>query len=226
MTEQEWLGCADPRRMLEALDKREGTEGSARSDAIPLLPPLWRAASTRLFRLGLAAAFRLDWDALTPQTRAAVEVMEGWADGAVTYARVTEAKRVLWSLVYPRSPEHGDGRDPERDAARTLRDALDGRPHFFELVRSTRTPQRMPAIVRDIFGNPFRPVRVRPDWLTTTAVGLARTIYEDRAFDRLPILADALEDAGCDVPALLDHCRGDGPHVRGCWVVDLVLRKE
>ncbi|HET6573028.1 MAG TPA: hypothetical protein VFG68_05455 [Fimbriiglobus sp.] len=60
-------------------------------------------------------------------------------------------------------------------------------------------------------------------WLTSTAVDLARAIYEGRAFDRLPILADALQDAGCDDEQLLAHCRSEGPHVRGCWAVDLVL---
>ena len=66
---------------------------------------------------------------------------------------------------------------------------------------------------------------VRKRRLTSTAVTLARSIYAERAFDRLPILADALEDAGCDAADLLAHCRGDGPHVRGCWAVDLVLGK-
>ena len=61
---------------------------------------------------------------------------------------------------------------------------------------------------------------------STDAVGVARAIYDDRAFDRLPILADALMDAGCDDEQILAHCRGPGPHVRGCWVVDLVLGKE
>jgi hypothetical protein len=56
-------------------------------------------------------------------------------------------------------------------------------------------------------------------------VALARGIYADRAFDRLPILADALQDAGCENTDLLAHCRGEGPHVRGCWVVDLLLEK-
>jgi hypothetical protein len=79
--------------------------------------------------------------------------------------------------------------------------------------------------VRDIFGNPFRPVTADPQWLTPTVVTLAQTIYADRAFDRLPILADALEDAGCDEADILTHCRADEPHVRGCWVVDLVLGK-
>jgi hypothetical protein len=82
------------------------------------------------------------------------------------------------------------------------------------------------ALISDIFGNPFRPVAVDPAWRTSTTVGIARGIYDDRAFDRLPILADALQDAGCENADILDHCRGDGPHVRGCWVVDLVLGKS
>src|SRR5262249_7361033 len=81
-------------------------------------------------------------------------------------------------------------------------------------------------LVRDIFGNPFRPVVFDPRWRSSDAVGLARAIYDDRAFDRLPILVDALMDAGCADEQVIAHCRGDGPHVRGCWVVDLVLGKE
>jgi hypothetical protein len=79
---------------------------------------------------------------------------------------------------------------------------------------------------RDIVGNPFRPVAFDSAWLSSTARGIAEAIYDDRAFDRLPILADALQDAGCENDDILSHCRGDGPHVRGCWVVDLVLGKE
>jgi hypothetical protein len=81
-------------------------------------------------------------------------------------------------------------------------------------------------LLRDIFGNPFRPVSFDPCWRSADAVGVARGIYEDRAFDRLPLLADALMDAGCDDEQVIGHCRGDGPHVRGCWVVDMVLAKE
>jgi hypothetical protein len=80
-------------------------------------------------------------------------------------------------------------------------------------------------LFRDIIGNPFRPVTADPSWLTSTVVSLAEGIYADRAFDRLPILADALQDAGCDNPDVLEHCHGPGPHVRGCWVVDLILGK-
>jgi hypothetical protein len=80
-------------------------------------------------------------------------------------------------------------------------------------------------ILRDIINNPFRPVSVDPVWRTSDVVALAAGIYEERAFDRLPILADALQDAGCDDADILGHCRGDSPHLRGCWAVDLVLGK-
>jgi hypothetical protein len=84
----------------------------------------------------------------------------------------------------------------------------------------------LPAAMREIFGNPFRPVVFDPEWRTTTAGAIAQEVYESRDFGALPILADALQDAGCDSDAILTHCLGDGPHVRGCWVVDLVLGKE
>ena len=81
------------------------------------------------------------------------------------------------------------------------------------------------SVFRDIFGNPFRPVAADPAWLTPTAVAIATALYAHRAFDRMPILADALEEAGCTNADVLLHCRSGGPHVRGCWVVDLLLEK-
>jgi hypothetical protein len=80
-------------------------------------------------------------------------------------------------------------------------------------------------LLRDIFGNPFRPVPFSPEWRTSTAVALAQQMYESRDFSAMPILADALQDAGCDSDDILNHCRQPGEHVRGCWVVDLVLEK-
>ncbi|MBM3981002.1 MAG: hypothetical protein FJ304_12090 [Planctomycetes bacterium] len=83
------------------------------------------------------------------------------------------------------------------------------------------------ALLRDIFGNPFRPVTFSPSWRTDTAVALARTMYESREFGAMPILADALQDAGCDSDDILNHCRDTTQvHVRGCWVCDLVLGKS
>ncbi|MBL8795582.1 MAG: hypothetical protein JNM56_16875 [Planctomycetia bacterium] len=75
-------------------------------------------------------------------------------------------------------------------------------------------------------GNPFRPVTVDSAWRTPTVVSLATAIYAERAFGRLPILGDALEDAGCTNVDLLNHCRQPGDHVRGCWAVDAVLGRE
>ena len=81
------------------------------------------------------------------------------------------------------------------------------------------------ALARCVFGNPFRLVSFEPSWRTEPVVGLARQMYQARDFGPMPVLADALQDAGCEQPDILAHCRGDGPHVRGCWVVDLVLGK-
>jgi hypothetical protein len=81
-------------------------------------------------------------------------------------------------------------------------------------------------LLRDVFGNPFRPVLFDPMWRTETAIALAKHCYDSREFSAMPILADALQDAGCDNDDVLNHCRdANGVHVRGCWVVDLVLGK-
>jgi hypothetical protein len=81
-------------------------------------------------------------------------------------------------------------------------------------------------LIHDIFGNPFRPVILDPAWLNPTVTALAHTTYEDRTFTDLPILADALEEAGCTCEFTLSHLRGPGPHCRGCWALDLILGKN
>jgi hypothetical protein len=84
------------------------------------------------------------------------------------------------------------------------------------------------SLLRDVLGNPFRPLALDQTLITGNVTALAESIYADRAFERLPILADALEDAGCDNADILNHCRqpSSTEHVRGCWVVDLVLGKS
>jgi hypothetical protein len=90
----------------------------------------------------------------------------------------------------------------------------------------TREGRHQARLIREIFGNPFRPVPLDPLWLTSDVQALARGIYEERAFDRMPILADALQDAGCTNEDVLNHCRdANAAHVRGCWVLDLLLGK-
>jgi hypothetical protein len=81
-------------------------------------------------------------------------------------------------------------------------------------------------LLRCIFNNPFRRITFDSLWLTRKVIRLAQKIYDARDFKRLPSLADVLEEAGCDNPEILNHCRAPGPHVRGCWAVDLILGKE
>lgn len=81
------------------------------------------------------------------------------------------------------------------------------------------------VLVREVLGNPYRLVFIRPEWRTSAALELAAEMYRSRDFSAMPILADTLQDAGCDDAELLSHCRGPGPHVRGCWAVDGVLGK-
>jgi hypothetical protein len=99
-----------------------------------------------------------------------------------------------------------------------------------EALAQWRAYQQFHAdLVREVFGDPFRTLRARPEWPTwndKTVWRLAQEIYEEPAFDRMPILADALEEAGCAEAAILVHCRSGATHVLGCWVVDLILGRE
>jgi hypothetical protein len=90
--------------------------------------------------------------------------------------------------------------------------------------RGPREAQQQAHLLREVVRNPFRPVALDPSWLTSDVLALAKGIYDEGAFDRMPILHDALMDAGCSNQEVLGHCRQEG-HVRGCWVVDLLLGK-
>ena len=112
-----------------------------------------------------------------------------------------------------------------------------GRLRSFHIVRelfsygSRTSPEQFSTVeqsklIRHIFGNPFRPVVFGPAWRTPSVLAVAQTIYAERRFGDLPILADALEEAGCNDPSILTHFRTGGEHVRGCFALDLVLAKE
>lgn len=100
----------------------------------------------------------------------------------------------------------------------------DREPVQQRIVEAERVAQI--PLLHCIFGNPFRPVVFSPSWRTDTALSLAQQMYDSRDFGAMPILADALQDAGCEDEQILSHCRSETIHVRGCWVVDLVLGKE
>ena len=101
--------------------------------------------------------------------------------------------------------------------------------HAAFLAGKAAEEQVLCDLIRDVMGNPFHPARIDASWLAwndSTARRIAHGIYEDRAFDRLLILHDALLDAGYDDEAVLSHCRSEGPHVRGCWAIDLIIGKS
>jgi hypothetical protein len=173
--------------------------------------------------------------------RSIVETAEAFADGLVTVADLQRASdsakrhfpRFLGSrdelqiqgatesitvlrTGFVRTDLHFGGYEAAHGVIRAVINILGDAPRELEVA----------GLLRDIVGNPFRPVTLNPAWRTSNVTGLAQAIYDDRAFDRLPILADALEDAGCDNADILNHCRDGGVHVRGCWVVDLVLGKQ
>jgi hypothetical protein len=172
-----------------------------------------------------------------PRQRRAIEILEAWAEGTATPSDRTEAVRNarLACFEFP-SRIGAQGQPPEDDlhfiGLMLYRELVSSRPAVHALtapggLTNGLTEQvRQSELLRDVFGNPFQPVEFSASWRTDTAVSLARQMYAVRDFSAMPILADALQDAGCDNDDVLNHCRGEGPHVRGCWVVDGVLGKE
>ncbi|HKB40624.1 MAG TPA: hypothetical protein VKD72_29630 [Gemmataceae bacterium] len=230
MTEAEWLTCTEPKPMLEFLGDR---------------------ASDRKFRLFGCACCRRLWDLLPSDlNRQAVQAIEEHPDtvSGELYPEGVDSHPVLGeALVASSSREYEWGRDRAYWAVKFL-----GRS-FYKLTPlrgavvvalqaaavkgegGTRAEAAagQAALLRDIIGNPFRPVALDPAWRTPTVLALAQAAYDDRLLpagtfdlDRLAVLSDALEDAGCDSADILSHLRGPGPHVRGCWVLDLLLGKE
>ncbi|OAI46029.1 hypothetical protein AYO44_12160 [Planctomycetaceae bacterium SCGC AG-212-F19] len=180
--------------------------------------------TVRKLRLFYCGCSRWLWFLLEERSREAVRTIEQYADGLAKKEELQAARQAARAVVNAASTSDRMKYDAanlpfsaaEVGSKRGLHNCFPGWP----VSESDQV-----AMLRDIFGNPFRPVTVDPGWRTSNVLGLAQTIYDDRAFDRMPILADALEDAGCTNGELLNHCRLPGVHVRGCWVVDLVLGK-
>ncbi|QEL17428.1 hypothetical protein [Limnoglobus roseus] len=209
MTEAEWLAGTDSTLLLAFLEGK---------------------ASSRKFRLfAVACCRRLLPLAPTKRNQEDVESAERFADGTIPESQLNA---VFYQRIERASPIHTTcAMLPDAFHAAIISANQTSRSISLQKPPKGRRDARIgegttqTTFLRDIFGNPFRPVNFSPAWLTPTVVSLAEGIYEDRAFDRLPILADALQDAGCEDADVLGHCRGDGVHVRGCWVVDGVLGK-
>ena len=222
MTEAEWLQMATLFPMLETLRDKGATERKLRLFACACVRHI-----THLLPSDLC--------------RSAIDVAEQYADGEVSadtlrdasfeaeYSRTTEGYRhsvmvseLARSAVGQLTGHFDDPWETVSGATSYPCEAVGGRPSSSDEMEE----QTQCSLLRDIFGNPFRPITLDPSWLTSTVLALATGIYNEKAFDKMPILADALQDAGCDNAEILNHCRQPGEHVRGCWVVDLLLSKQ
>jgi hypothetical protein len=221
MTEEDWLRSAQVGPMVNYLGLRP------------------RGLSRKL-RLFAVACCRRVWHLLPDEaSRRAVLVAERFADGL---ARRSELKAAyeeaggdsLRSGYNPAGPvaraNAPSGAYWAAQNAHTLagQHDADGKPlGRYDRARSDAEERAQVELLRDVFANPFRPPPPLQEdvrsWNGGSVVALAQGIYEDRAFDQLPILADALEEAGCTSRAILDHLRGPGPHTRGCWALDQIL---
>jgi hypothetical protein len=229
MTEAEWLACTSPHEMLAVL----------RSNA-----------SNRKLRLFALACIRSVLHRLwLDEYRNAVEVAERYVEGQANEEEYLAAKALFpgeehWvGVIHSFIPRHHQCEALFNSDAWEAADAIvgpvlaDSRSDYhaqhrddpgFDFVRDCVNHDRhvvasQASLMRDIFGTlPFRPVTLDHAWVTSTVNQLAEAIYQERAFDRMPILADA----GCTDAEILNHCRGAGVHALGCWVVDLLLGKE
>lgn len=186
----------------------------------------------RKLRLYAVACCRLRRDLFDVDLfRQAVDAGERFADGRADKQELSEIYRAIMAFPTPNDQSHAIEEVTLRLASKAhgMKCALSTITCLatatgwddFELVVWAQA-QRL----RCIIGNPFRPVGFDPTWRTSSVVAIAETMYETRDFSPIPILADALEEAGCDIPELLSHCRDGGLHTRGCWVIDLVLEKD
>lgn len=221
MTEEEWITSDDPERMLKFLYER-GTDRQYRLFAVACArDELEHARKTgRCFNFGEEPREieKMFWDPVRGY-EAAILGAEAWADGrGIAYTWSSH-----WFVGW------GKGIDGVKDIAYAALghdpDGLVAIPPA-QIADTIRGYQTNPAhYLRDIFGNPFRPVAFDPEWRTSTVVAVARGMYENRDFSPIPLLADALQDTGCENETILNHCRSAGSHVRGCWVLEMILGK-
>ena len=213
MDGHEWAACRDPDVLLKWLQRSKRCQ-----------------VSPRKLRLFSCACCRRLWRKKEAVARAAIELAEAFADGLAKEQAVEDCRRatngdgaVAWALWLP-SMTYLDvtrGESAARSAAGYARMGL--RTEAAEAAAQC-------DLLRDIVLHPFEPPSsIERTWLganDAAALELAETIYQERDFRALPVLADALKEAGCEDKRLLAHCRSKGPHVRGCWALDLLLGKN
>jgi hypothetical protein len=240
MTEAEWLASENPDLMLRHVGKWSRFRG--------LLARAGSASARsrqRKLRLFACACCREAWDSLGDLGQQAVEVSGRFADALATREELIAASSAAmaaayylpswraWTPVFVALDPTGFPEDDQLFGAASAASNVATAGTLSAVIAAFQgtncEPARICDLMRDVVGNPYRPSGRNGAWLAWnggTIPKLAAAIYKDRAFERLPVLADALEDAGCTDSAILTHCRGPGPHARGCWVVDLLLGKS
>ena len=219
MTEVEWLACPDPQKMLGFLRGQ---------------------ASERKLRLFACAFGRAVGDSQHQPGPSTVAVGERYADGLASDQELATERR-KWACSPeergPVTPSAYDGAWETVDSLTRYERVWRHDPDSYSCIPADAVLKRSALLLRDIFGNPFRPSPPLPPavlaWNGGGVRRLAAGIYGERRMPegtldpaRLGVLADALEEAGCDIEGLIAHCRSEGPHVRGCWALDLLLGKE
>jgi hypothetical protein len=225
MTEAEWLASGNFRSLLRGFYDK--------------------TVSDRKLRLFSCACCSLVWHLLPDLCHRLVEEVERYAEKEAGRSNLEKMFEDYDPSQVAMSDLQGGDQAAEAIAHLRLQWRFSASEATYQVYRRTYSVSRSAAealaktvlwhharqlqieLLRDIFGNPFRPIALNPSWLTSTVIALANGIYEEKAFDRMPILADALEDAGCDDAAILNHCREpNGVHTRGCWVVDLLTDRK
>lgn len=224
--------------MRKPVTKTEA-EWLAGTDPSPMLMAVRGLRKYRKLRMFAVACCRLIWDDLPDErSRRAIDVSERYADVVVDSQELERARLAAqdahlesfrqrgkigscleWASVYVADPA-------EFHAAKTV-SWMTATARQEGGVTAAQFPLQS-SLLRDIFGNIFRPATLDSTWSAQNKQirKLAEAIYANRAFDQMPALADAIEEDGCHNTDILDHCRSAGRHVRGCWVVDLLIGKK
>ena len=246
-----WRAPPPTPEQLRALDEPE-PQPEPEPDARQVIDAIFRPAAVdledwsaitpdterRMLLLAVACLRRIEPAMTDARTRRAVDVAERFADGGATHAEFAAAKEAAHQAYFELYRHESDAPLPRTQSGRVrslsaalapvwldspeqaLSEAVNSRPR---LLRDKERAEQA-DLVRDIFPNPFRPLlALDPRCRTPGVVALARAIYDARDFARLPALADALERAGCVEVDIVAHLRHPGPHVRGCYVLDLLL---
>jgi hypothetical protein len=237
MTEADWLSCTDPGPMLEFVSRR-ASDRKLRLFAVACCRRVWHMLSDEQSRNYVEVAEKfadrlVGYEELKDQQRHAEfeHWLTGWGRNLNCPAWLLKAE---WEIAMAVVQEHVNAEEVARAVAESL-SWEEAAPRIAEkdytawqaVVRAAQVNERKLQLdyVRCVFGNPFRPIMVKASWLTKDVLRLARIVYDEQAFDRLPELAHALEEAGCESQVILAHCREQFSHVRGCWTVDSILEK-